>query len=46
MIPPPAETVHVYGGVFGTIALTAIASALVCFALSPLLRRWMHAESE
>jgi len=46
VIPPPAETVHVYGGVFGTIALTAIASALVCFALSPLLRRWMHAESE
>ena len=30
MIPPPAETVHVYGGVFGTIALAAIASAVSC----------------
>jgi POT family proton-dependent oligopeptide transporter len=41
-IPPPIETVGVYGDVFGKIALTAIVSALVCFALSPLLSKWMH----
>ena len=43
VIPPPRDTVHVYGDVFGQIALIAIASALVCFALAPLLQRWMHA---
>ncbi len=44
VIPPPAETVHIYGGVFGKIAITAIASAVICFALAPLLRRWMHSD--
>jgi proton-dependent oligopeptide transporter, POT family len=44
MIPPPQETVNVYGDVFYTIALTAIGSAVICFALSPLLSRWMHAD--
>jgi POT family proton-dependent oligopeptide transporter len=44
VIPPPIETVHVYGDIFGKIALTAIASALICFLLSPLLKRWMHEE--
>jgi POT family proton-dependent oligopeptide transporter len=43
-IPPPQETVHVYGDVFGTIAIAACASALVVFLLTPLLRRWMHEE--
>jgi len=43
-IPVPAETVHVYGGVFGKIALAAIASAVLCFLLSPLLKYWMHEE--
>jgi POT family proton-dependent oligopeptide transporter len=43
-VPPPSDTVHLYGDVFGQIALIAIASALVCLALSPLLTRWMHAE--
>jgi POT family proton-dependent oligopeptide transporter len=42
VIPPPIETVHVYGSVFGQIALVAIGSAVVCFALSPLLVKWMH----
>jgi POT family proton-dependent oligopeptide transporter len=44
LIPPPSDTVHLYGDVFGQIALIAMASAVLCFALSPLLRRWMHAE--
>ncbi|MEY4070748.1 MAG: putative dipeptide and tripeptide permease YjdL [Candidatus Eisenbacteria bacterium] len=41
-VPIPKETVHVYGGVFGSIAIAAIVSALICFALAPLLQRWMH----
>jgi POT family proton-dependent oligopeptide transporter len=42
VIPPPSDTVHVYGDVFGKIAIVAVASAVVCFALVPLLKRWMH----
>lgn len=44
-IPIPSETVGVYGGVFGKIAIAAIISALICFLLSPLLNRWMHTEA-
>ncbi|MBI3467371.1 MAG: peptide MFS transporter [Planctomycetes bacterium] len=44
VIPVPKETVHVYGNVFGKIALAAILSSLICFALAPLLKRWMHKE--
>jgi POT family proton-dependent oligopeptide transporter len=45
-IPIPKETVHVYGGVFGNIAIIALASAVICFFLSPLLRRWMHEDQD
>ncbi|MEM1417970.1 MAG: hypothetical protein AAGH15_23940, partial [Myxococcota bacterium] len=41
-IPAPIDTVHVYGDVFGKIGLAACASAAICFALAPLLKRWMH----
>ncbi|MCH5378337.1 MAG: oligopeptide:H+ symporter [Planctomycetes bacterium] len=41
-VPIPIETVHVYGGVFGKIAVAAIASAVLCFLLSPKLKHWMH----
>jgi POT family proton-dependent oligopeptide transporter len=44
IIPPPVETVGLYGNIFGKIAITAVVSALICFALSPLLKRWMHDE--
>lgn len=44
VIPPPAETVNIYGDVFGTIALCAIASSVVCLLLAPTLTRWMHSE--
>jgi POT family proton-dependent oligopeptide transporter len=44
IIPPPIDTVDIYGDIFGKIALTAIASALICFILSPLLKKWMHEE--
>ncbi|MBN2716883.1 MAG: peptide MFS transporter [Deltaproteobacteria bacterium] len=46
VIPPPSETLHVYGGTFGTIAITAIASSVICFTLVPLLKKWMHPEQE
>ncbi len=42
LVPIPKDTVNIYGDVFGTIALTAIGSAAVCFLLKPLLKRWMH----
>ncbi len=41
-IPAPIDTVHVYGDVFGKIGLAACASAAICFALAPLLKKWMH----
>jgi POT family proton-dependent oligopeptide transporter len=41
-IPVPLDTVGVYGGVFGKIAISAVVSGLICLALSPVLRRWMH----
>jgi POT family proton-dependent oligopeptide transporter len=43
-VPVPIETLNLYGNVFGNIAVTAILSALICFALSPLLTKWMHKE--
>jgi POT family proton-dependent oligopeptide transporter len=45
-IPVPRETVNIYGDVFGKIAIAALVSALICFALSPLLIKWMHREVE
>jgi POT family proton-dependent oligopeptide transporter len=45
-IPVPAETVHLYGDVYGKIAVASVISALICFALAPLLTRWMHPEIE
>ena len=41
-IPIPSETVHVYGGVFGKIAIAALISGAVCLVLSPILSKWMH----
>ncbi len=41
-IPPPCETVHTYGNVYGVIAIAAGVAALICFCLVPLLKRWMH----
>ncbi len=44
VVPVPSGTVHIYGHVFGEIAVAAFITALVCLALSPLLKRWMHPE--
>ena len=46
VVPVPEKTVHVYGNVYGKLAIAACVCSLVCFALSPLLTRWMHVESE
>ena len=46
MIPAPIHTVTIYGDVFGKIALTALGSALICFAMAPLLQKWMHSGEE
>jgi POT family proton-dependent oligopeptide transporter len=46
VVPPPVETVNIYGDVFGQIAVIAIISSLICFAISPLLRKAMHTEVE
>jgi proton-dependent oligopeptide transporter, POT family len=42
VVPPPRETVMVYGNVFLQVAIIAIISSAICFALAPLLNRWMH----
>ena len=43
-VPLPRDTLMLYGDVFAKIALAAIISAAICFALVPLLKRWMHPE--
>jgi POT family proton-dependent oligopeptide transporter len=45
LIPPPVETVHVYGDVFGWIGVAAMIAAAILFVMSPLLNRWTHAEA-
>ena len=42
VLPPPQETAQLYADVFGPIAVAACVSALIVFALTPLLNRWMH----
>jgi POT family proton-dependent oligopeptide transporter len=46
VLPPPTETVHVYGDVFGIIAVTAAVSAVIVFAISPVLSRMMHMDEK
>ena len=43
--PVPLSTVHVYGDVFGQVAVAGLTSALICFLLAPGLQRWMHEEA-
>ena len=43
-IPPPLETVHVYGDVFGRIGIAGVVSAVLLAILAPFLNRWMHPE--
>ena len=46
VIPPPYDTVHTYGNVYGAIAIASGVAALLCFCLVPLLKRWMHEGEE
>jgi POT family proton-dependent oligopeptide transporter len=46
VVPPPCDTVHTYGNVYGIIAVAAGVAALLCFCLVPLLKRWMHEGEE
>jgi POT family proton-dependent oligopeptide transporter len=41
-IPPPIETVNVYGEVFRQIAIAAIVAGVICLLLAPILKGWMH----
>jgi POT family proton-dependent oligopeptide transporter len=41
-IPAPKVTLPIYANVFGIIAIAAVISAAICFALVPLLKKWMH----
>jgi POT family proton-dependent oligopeptide transporter len=43
--PAPIDTVNLYGDVFGRIAIAAVIASCICFALVPLLKRWMHVEA-
>ena len=43
-VPAPIETVGIYGAVFGKIAIAAVLSGAVLFALAPLLTRWTHSD--
>jgi POT family proton-dependent oligopeptide transporter len=43
-IPPPIETLHVYSDVFMKIGIGACIGAVICWALSPFLNRWTHAD--
>ncbi len=45
-IPSPIETVNLYGNVYGIVAIASVASAVLCFALVPLLKRWTHEGGE
>lgn len=38
----PVDSLGVYSGVFVKITLASVAVAVLLFALTPLLRRWMH----
>ncbi len=41
-IPIPADTVTLYGDLFRWIAFLALGSGVICLALSPILKYWMH----
>jgi dipeptide/tripeptide permease len=44
IIPIPAKTVGLYQDVFLFITIAAVVSGVICLALSPLLKIWMHEE--
>lgn len=41
-IPPPVDSIDVYGGVFYNIGIAAIVSGFICVLMTPRLKSWMH----
>ncbi len=41
IVPPPSQTAHIYGEVFGMLGMIATGAAVLCFLLSPLLVKGM-----
>jgi dipeptide/tripeptide permease len=37
----PAESLPIYTGIFGKIALVAAACGVLLFLMSPILKKWM-----
>ena len=42
IVPVPSATVHIYGDVYKLLAILSCCAGLICLALSPLLKKWMH----
>lgn len=42
LIPPPMESINVYGDVFWSIAIAAIVSGVICWLLAPVMSHWQH----
>jgi POT family proton-dependent oligopeptide transporter len=43
-VPDPIDTVHMYGDVYGMIAIAAAAFGVLCLIMSPVLKKWMHTD--
>ena len=43
-IPAPIDTVNVYGDVFGRIGIAAVIAGVLLFAMTPLIKKWMHVD--
>lgn len=43
-VPDPIETVHMYGNVYGMIAIAAAGFGVLCLLMSPVLKKWMHTD--
>jgi POT family proton-dependent oligopeptide transporter len=45
VIPPPLQTVNIYGDVFGQIAIYAAVAGVLVMLLAPLLTKWSHVQA-
>ncbi len=46
VIPPPSQTLPLFTGVWGWLAVISGAAGVVLFVLAPTLSKWMHAGAE
>ncbi len=42
VIPPPAETLHLYSDVFLSIGVASFVAAVILALLTPFVKKWMH----